>query len=180
MLLGRDLEVGADAALAAAEAGRGSILFIGGEPGVGKTRLATAAAAGADASGVRILWGRCREEGGTPAHWPWVQVLRALAEDTEAQLLADAIGGGAAFLTAAVPELGERLGAVAQDDTSVGAAARFAFFDAVETFLRKLSGAAPADLDDRRQTSSLELLGSCPQLCCPRAADRHLSRAGEP
>ena len=59
-------------------AGRGRLFLLGGEPGIGKSRLGR----GADrtrqrARGARILVGRCWEAGGAPAYWPWVQSLRA-------------------------------------------------------------------------------------------------------
>ncbi len=162
MFLGRSEELGAlDAALATAQAGKGCLVLIAGEPGVGKTRLAATAAAHAAAAGLRVLWGRCREEGVTPAHWPWVQVLRALGQETEPARLAAALGRGAAVLSAAVPEIGDRLAATGRAADAT-APTRFVFFDAVETFLRRLAVDTPLALifDDLHAAdpSSLALL----------------------
>ena len=66
------------AGLADATSGRGRFFVLGGEPGIGKTRLADEFSAMAQAQGVQVLWGRCWEAGGAPAYWPWIQSLRAL------------------------------------------------------------------------------------------------------
>lgn len=76
MLIGRDGELNRAAArVGAATRGHGGLLLVSGEPGVGKSTLVTAAAAGAAAHGVGVRWGRCRETEGAPAFWPWTQVL---------------------------------------------------------------------------------------------------------
>ena len=53
--------------------------MVGGEPGVGKTRLAEHAADQARRLGLRVAVGRATEDDGSPPYWPWRQVLRALA-----------------------------------------------------------------------------------------------------
>ena len=68
-------------ALDDALAGAGRLVLVGGEPGIGKSRLAEALAAQARARGARVLVGRCWEAGGAPAYWPWVQALRAYVRD---------------------------------------------------------------------------------------------------
>ncbi|HEY7794565.1 MAG TPA: BTAD domain-containing putative transcriptional regulator, partial [Gaiellaceae bacterium] len=57
-------------ALDDALAGRGRLVVVGGEPGIGKSRLAEELAARASALGAEIHWGRCWEEGGAPPYWP--------------------------------------------------------------------------------------------------------------
>jgi AAA ATPase domain len=70
-------------ALDAAEAGRGSLVLLTGEPGIGKTRLMGELAQLAAERGARMINGRCWEEGGAPPYWPWIQVLRTLGGDFE-------------------------------------------------------------------------------------------------
>jgi DNA-binding SARP family transcriptional activator len=76
-MVGREGELAAlERRLAAAEAGRGSTCLLAGEPGIGKTRLATEAGALARQRGFRVLDGRCDEDGAAP-YQPFVEALRA-------------------------------------------------------------------------------------------------------
>ncbi|MGE0839935.1 ATP-binding protein [Pseudonocardia sp.] len=77
--VGRATELGGLARrLDAALAGDPSVVLVAGEPGIGKTRLVTELARLAGARGVPVLWGRCSDDAGAPAYWPWRGVLRAL------------------------------------------------------------------------------------------------------
>ena len=51
--------------------GRGGVLLLGGEPGVGKSRLAEELLAEARQRGCLTLTGRCYETEGTPPFIPW-------------------------------------------------------------------------------------------------------------
>jgi DNA-binding CsgD family transcriptional regulator len=62
----------------AAARGEGGAVVLGGEPGIGKSRLAEAAAEYASSAGLRVAWGRCREGLAGPPFWPWLQVVRGL------------------------------------------------------------------------------------------------------
>ena len=78
-LVGRDTELGRlQGALARAQAGKGSICLLMGEPGIGKTRLAETLEASARENGVATAWGRCQAADGVPPLWPFVQMLREL------------------------------------------------------------------------------------------------------
>jgi predicted ATPase len=65
-------------ALEQALSGRGSLVLVTGEPGIGKTRLMSELARLGSERAVRVVTGRCWEEGGAPPYWPWLQVIRAL------------------------------------------------------------------------------------------------------
>ena len=55
-------------------AGRGSLVMLVGEPGIGKTRTAQELATYARVRGGQVLWGRARESAGAPPYWPWIQI----------------------------------------------------------------------------------------------------------
>src|SRR5436853_7835722 len=59
------------AARDAARDGAGRLVLVGGEPGIGKTRLAAVVAAEAAALGMVVWSARCWEGGSAPAFWPW-------------------------------------------------------------------------------------------------------------
>jgi DNA-binding SARP family transcriptional activator len=62
-------------ASAAAEAGRGRLVTVSGEPGIGKTSLLRRFA---ELAAGPVLWGVCPEHVPAPPLWPWEQVLRAV------------------------------------------------------------------------------------------------------
>lgn len=68
------------AALDDATAGRGTVVFLVGEPGIGKTRLSDAAAEAAVSRGFVVAWGRAWEAGGAPAFHPWAEAIETLLE----------------------------------------------------------------------------------------------------
>jgi DNA-binding CsgD family transcriptional regulator len=61
-----------------ARSGAGHVVLCVGEAGIGKTRLARELAGIALATGTPAAWGRCEGEEGSPAFWPWRQVLRSV------------------------------------------------------------------------------------------------------
>ena len=64
-----------------AVAGRGQIMLLAGEAGIGKTTMLAAAADYAESRGARVAWGWGWPGEGAPGYWPWVQVMRALGLD---------------------------------------------------------------------------------------------------
>jgi tetratricopeptide (TPR) repeat protein len=142
-LLGRAREL-ADlhAALEESAAGRGELVLLTGEPGIGKTRLATALGEVASAGGHRVAWARGWDGGGAPAFWPWVQIVRAVAADRKDDELRAELGAGARWVAQLAPELRERLDLPEAGDLE-SEQARFALFDAVTVFLRNAAAREP-------------------------------------
>jgi DNA-binding SARP family transcriptional activator len=140
-LVGRDDQLAAlDGVLAAARGGRGRVVLVAGEPGIGKTRLAEEAARRAAAAGMQVAWGRCHEGDGAPALWPWAQVVRQLAAELAPGQLAAMLGPSAARLGQLLPELAGPDGPAPVADLG---AARFQLNQAVAGLLRRLAGDRP-------------------------------------
>src|SRR5262249_1831591 len=59
------------------------LVLVTGEPGIGKTRLLEELSHYGVSAGCDVLAGRCWEEGGAPAYWPWIQVVRAAGAEFE-------------------------------------------------------------------------------------------------
>ncbi len=124
------------AALGDALGGRGRLVVLSGEQGIGKTRIAMEVAARAGRMGARVCWGRCYEREGAPPYWPWVQVIRACAEWCGAETLRAELPRQAAIVAGVVPELGDRLAGLPPPSSLTDPKeARFRFFDATATFL---------------------------------------------
>ncbi len=97
------------AGLEDALSGRGRLLMLVGEPGIGKTRTSEEMATYARLRNTQVLWGRCYEGEGAPAYWPWVQLIRSYVHDREPKELMSQMGPGAADIAQVVSEVRERL-----------------------------------------------------------------------
>ena len=73
---------------AAIEDDRRQVVFVGGEPGVGKTRLVAEVAHALRELGATVLWGACREEFNTP-YRPFVAILEQALEQVTPEGLRD-------------------------------------------------------------------------------------------
>ena len=56
-----------------AVSGRGGLVMLVGEPGIGKTRTTQELETYAKMRGATVLWGRTHESAGAPPYWPWIQ-----------------------------------------------------------------------------------------------------------
>ncbi len=146
------------AALSDADAGRGQLFLVTGEPGIGKTRLARELERVATARGATVAWGRCWEGGGAPAYWPWTQIFRTALEGVDLADVRTKLGPHAGALLALLPELDL---ASSQDGAgSDDAASRFRICDAAARFLRLQSRSAPLVLilDDLHAADAASLV----------------------
>ncbi len=144
VFVGRDRELGEMLeALEATGSGRGRVILLGGEPGIGKSRLADELATRAREGGHQVLWGRGWEGAGAPAYWPWVQVLRAYLRSVESAELRAQLGPGARDIAQMLPELRDRLSDLPAPVDTEAESARFQLFDSTATFLRNAAIASP-------------------------------------
>jgi DNA-binding SARP family transcriptional activator len=141
-------------------AGHGRIALVGGEPGIGKTRLAEELAGRARELGVRVLVGRCWEVGGAPAYWPWVQALRSHVREADPVALRAQLGPGGPTLAELLPELRDIFRDLPEASALSADGARFRLFDAVAALLRSAAEAAPLllVLDDMHGADEPSLL----------------------
>ena len=159
--VGRDGERERIAAwMAAALGGHRQAVLIAGEPGIGKTRLASYAALEAHAAGAVVLWGHCAEDLGAP-YSAWIEVLTQytdLAPDAVLRAHADRHGGE---LSRLVPSLTQRVPGLPAPRETDPETERYLLFKAVAGLLETASEQAPLAivLDDLhwadKQTLSL-------------------------
>jgi class 3 adenylate cyclase len=163
VFVGRDRELEEmRAALEDTLSGRGRLMTLVGEPGIGKTRTAEELATYAQVRGARVHWGRCHEGEGAPAYFPWAQAIRSYVREADPVGLAWELGSGGAEVARIAPEVAERLGVEPRSAEDEGEEARFRLFDSVYSFLAAASRSRPLVivLDDLHwaDASSLELL----------------------
>jgi class 3 adenylate cyclase len=139
IFVGRDAEVERVALLwKEAVAGERRVALLGGEPGVGKTRLAAQVAAQVHDEGGVVLVGRCDEDLGVP-YQPFVEALRHFVDHTSGADLKDRLGRYGGELVRLMPELADRvvdLPAALQSDPETE---RYRLFDAVGAWLAAAS-----------------------------------------
>ena len=123
--------------------GRGRVVMLVGEPGIGKTRTAEELATDARRRGALAADGRCYEGEGAPAFWPWIQILRVLVAQLPPARLKEQLGAGAPDIAPLVPELRTLFPDLPQPDAVESEQARFRLFDGVSSFLHRASRARP-------------------------------------
>ena len=131
------------AALEDARAGRGRLVMLVGEPGIGKTRTSQELAAHAESSGCIVLWGRCYAEGGTPPYWPWVLALNAYIGLTSLEQLREEMGAGASAIAEIIPEIRDKFPNLASSPFQEPDQARFLLFSSISTFLKNIARSQP-------------------------------------
>ena len=106
-MVGRERELAAlDGALDRAIAGSGGTVVIGGEAGIGKTRLVAAFAEHAMARGATVLSGVCLPDpAGTIPYGPFVEALRTWVRATDPGALAGLLGAARAEIGRLLPDV---------------------------------------------------------------------------
>ncbi|HEV7807148.1 MAG TPA: AAA family ATPase [Solirubrobacteraceae bacterium] len=110
------------------------LTLIFGEPGIGKTRLATELAVRAHADGAVVLYGRCNEEP-LLAHQPFVEALRHYVSVAPAAELAGQMRPISAELLRVLPELAERVSELSAPLAVDPDGARYRLFEAMSSLL---------------------------------------------
>ena len=143
-----------------ASLGRGRLVLLGGEPGIGKSRLADELASRARDRGYQVLWGRGWEDAGAPPYWPWVQALRTYLRTTAPDVIRRHIGAGASDVAQLLPELQATFPDLPTPADAASESARFQLFDSTATLLRNVGRDAPlvVILDDLHAADTPSIL----------------------
>jgi len=137
VFVGRQQEMGElKAALEGTLSGRGRLVTLVGEPGIGKTRTAQELATYAGLRGAQVLWGRSYEGQGAPPYWPWVQAIRSYVRERDPEQLRSEMGAGAADIAEIVSDVTEQLPGLQAPPQLEPDQARFRLFDSITAFFK--------------------------------------------
>jgi DNA-binding CsgD family transcriptional regulator len=143
--VGRQRELGAlRGRLEAARAGRGSLVMLAGEAGIGKTRIARAFADEAVEQGAALLWGGCFEGDWHPPYGPWVEALAGYARAAPSERLLQELGPGASVLVQLVPALRGALPELPRPSRLNPDQERLRLYDGVAEWLMRIGQYQPA------------------------------------
>jgi tetratricopeptide (TPR) repeat protein len=113
-------------------------LWILGEPGIGKTRLAAEVASRAHAAGATVLFGRCDELVPDPFQ-PIIEALRYYVANTDDAKLAASLGVDPEPLVRLVPELATRLPELASATGRATEVEQYRLFESVQSWMQSIS-----------------------------------------
>jgi tetratricopeptide (TPR) repeat protein/KaiC/GvpD/RAD55 family RecA-like ATPase len=143
--------------------GEGGLVFLYGEAGIGKTRLARELRVYAHLRGMQVLYGRCpalfRMDGVTP-YTLWSEVIRDYLDNSSLEQLYRVIGFYPAEVARLVPELVQKLRAIPQSFPISPEQEQNRLFEAVSQFITNISKENPllVVLDDLQWTDPSSLL----------------------
>lgn len=126
-----------------AHAGRGGVLLLEGEPGLGKTRLLEWSLVRMVDSGGLALRGRCLQAEGSPPFLPMVEVLEQLIRTCPESALLDCLGATGPEVARLTPRLRRMLPDGLQPVKVPPEQERYVLFSSLTEFLERLSSRQP-------------------------------------
>jgi tetratricopeptide (TPR) repeat protein len=153
-----------------ASEGKRRVVLLGGEPGMGKTRLAAEMARSAHAEGATVLFGYSDEDVSLP-YRPFIDAFRHYVAHASDAVLARHTQTHCAELARLAPDLRARLPDLPPPQTAEGESERFLLFEAAAGILAEAAKNAPVILvlDDLHWASASDLM-----------LLKHIVRAGAP
>ncbi|MBN2077162.1 MAG: AAA family ATPase, partial [Dehalococcoidales bacterium] len=144
IFVGRQTELSAlTDAFDAAVAGKGSLIMIAGEPGIGKTAICEQLSNFVTSRGGATLWGHCYEEGSLSLPYlAFVEAIRSHVLDREPDDLRKELGSGASDVARIVLEIREKLN-VEPREAQNPEEDRYRLFQAVSSFLASVTSLKP-------------------------------------
>ena len=125
-----------------ARAGSRQVALLSGEPGIGKTRLASYSALGAHADGFGVCWGACSEDLAAP-YEPWIAVCSQIVEHAPHDALGAYVERFGGEISRLARNLGQRVPGAPAPAVSDPETERFLLFQAVAELLRAGGRARP-------------------------------------
>ncbi len=123
--------------------GSGALVFLGGEPGVGKSRLAEELEGEARQHGFLALTGHCYETEQTPPYSAVLEILEKAMAEVEPQILRESLGEAAQEIAVLVPELRQRFPEIPAAVELPSEQERKYLFNAIRDFLTRSSRVRP-------------------------------------
>ncbi|MGH8973003.1 MAG: AAA family ATPase, partial [Acidimicrobiia bacterium] len=123
--------------------GRGGVVMVGGEPGIGKSRLADEAGVYARLRGAQVLEGRCYETEPVVPHLPFAEAIRAYVMREPPDDLRHELGEGASDVASLVSEVRQRIPDLPETSRPADDEARYHLLESVSTFLLNAAGVHP-------------------------------------
>lgn len=122
--------------LAESRNGRGAVVLLAGEPGIGKTRLTEEFCDHASSSGASVIRGNCYEGDVAAPFGPWREALRSLLKQTPDVSLRDALGPGGPDIAVILPEIRRRISELEESPRLEPDAERVRLFDSINAWVR--------------------------------------------
>ncbi|MBA2724722.1 MAG: AAA family ATPase [Actinobacteria bacterium] len=126
--------------------GRGNVVLIGGEPGIGKTRLAEEVAVRAGQKGMLSFTGHCFEMETAIPYAPFAEILEATAETIPADTFREVMGDSASELARFAPQIKQMFPDIPPRAELPGEEDRRYTFNSISRYMRRCAMARPVML----------------------------------
>jgi predicted ATPase len=123
--------------------GHGGLVMLGGEPGVGKTRLAEEVLAEAGRRGYLALTGRCYENEGAQPYSPFIELVEDAGRLIDDDAMKRALGEGGGEVARLVPALRQRFPELSQPVELPPEQERRYLYNSIRDFVGRASDIQP-------------------------------------